>query len=192
VSSYNLSPSALQSSDDDPLTWLLWRPSAIAEPSSLRDSLTKDLTDVALWLIALHGLGYYLVYRDGAQNHPMFVGSGAASKLVGVLMRGSWFAQGHATALILIVVAVPEIAFGLYMFRTWWWDMGAAWKCDDDASSGSTANPRIAPGNWLFGFAAAHAFFLAFPVLLFNVTGVRAVSAMNGSIHMENAVDSPT
>jgi hypothetical protein len=159
------------------LARLLWRPEAVPEASSLRESLTKDLCRLVLWLIAGHGIGYYVLYRDGGKSHPLFVGLGAG-KLAGAALAASWYAQGHATAMALPVAVVPEIGFGLYMLKVWWDMPRAAGNSRGAPSAGAPAanktSPSLAPKDWVLGFAAAHAFLLAFPVFLLSVTEVRA------------------
>jgi hypothetical protein len=146
---------------------------------SLRGNLTRNLYELSLWTVAAYSLGYYRLYRDGgAARQPLFAAVGGGAKIVAACLFFSWYVQGHATRWMLLAIA-PEAFLGLYFVKAWW-DAGAAWT-DRAVGGGDDAprkqpdfkNPSVAPRNWVFGLAAAHAILLSFPSFLLSVTGVR-------------------
>jgi hypothetical protein len=166
-----------QNVDQDLSVKLLFRPEASRQ---LASGPTKDLYEIALWTIAVFSYMYYRAYVDGSHRHPWIVAAAGFNKLGATALVASWYAQGHATLLLLVLGAIPEIVMGLY-FVNKWLDSGSKVVVVDSnvAKSTTTTNPTTAPKNWVFAFASAHAFALSFPSLLLSITGVRDPCRMN-------------
>jgi hypothetical protein len=167
-----------QNIDQDLSVKLLFSPEASRQ---LASGLAKDLYEIALWTIAVFSYMYYRAYVDGAgSRHPWVVAVAGWNKLGATALVVSWYAQGRATPLLLLLGAVPELLMGLYIVKKWR-DSGSRLVAQDggdgDKSAASVAptstNPNTAPGNWVFAFASAHAFLIVVPSLLLSLTGVR-------------------
>jgi hypothetical protein len=61
---------------------------------------------------------------------------------------------------------------GVYFVKKWL-DTGSKVVVGTAEEAAASANPTTAPKNWVFGFASAHVFLIAFPSLLLSITGVR-------------------
>jgi hypothetical protein len=87
---------------------------------------------------------------------------GGVSKLGAASIIVSWYLQGHATHLLLLLGAAPEIGFGSYFLATW--------RGLEPSQPPAPAAGRTGPKNWVFGVAAAQLLLMASSSLVLSLT----------------------
>ena len=133
--------------------------------------LTKLLNETVFGVVTLFSFGYYRIYADGASNQRLFLFLGGLSKLGAACILVSWYLQGHATWLLILLGVMPEIGFGSYFLAVWWGLRRLEADQPPSSLSVMTAPDRTGPTNWVFGVAAAHLILLAAPSFVLSITG---------------------
>eukprot|EP00978_Attheya_sp_CCMP212_P021592 scaffold63305_cov56-Attheya_sp.AAC.4 len=103
--------------DQHPLIPIIFPEAQMTELVS--NGLTKDLFECFLILVLMFGVGYWRIYVDGPEHHPIILCMGGIGKLMVASLLCRMYIDGHMSVGIIPMGIIPDAAFGFYFLYLW-------------------------------------------------------------------------
>eukprot|EP00978_Attheya_sp_CCMP212_P038762 scaffold195447_cov32-Attheya_sp.AAC.1 len=103
--------------DQHPLISIIFPEAQMTELVS--NSLAKDLFECFLILVLMFGVGYWRLYVDGPEHHPILLCMGGIGKLMVASIMYRMYTNGHMNVGIIPMGVIPDAALGFYFLYLW-------------------------------------------------------------------------